>query len=242
MKKLDYMEAWNDAVALARQHREAILAIAGVFLFLPSLLAAQFLPAVELPKDGDFAGVMAAYNAYFEANWPGILISNLLLTFGGFAIYVLVAQRSASTVGHILRITARWFGIFLLANILTGFATLAGLLLFVLPGLYIAARLSPLPMVIAREGERSAATAVRRAWEVTKGNGLAVLAMLMIVLLTGGIVVSVIGLVVGIIVQLLTSGEGWPLIINLADALAGTAFSLILLLIVAAIYRQLVRG
>ncbi|VAV92326.1 hypothetical protein MNBD_ALPHA04-2366, partial [hydrothermal vent metagenome] len=40
--KLDYMECWNGAMALLGKHKEALLAIAGVFIFLPPVITAQF--------------------------------------------------------------------------------------------------------------------------------------------------------------------------------------------------------
>ena len=62
MTKLNYMQCWNGAMALLGAHKEAILAIAGVFLFLPTFLMAHF---VEPPiLTGDESALVA---------WPFIL-------------------------------------------------------------------------------------------------------------------------------------------------------------------------
>src|SRR4051812_38184352 len=48
-----YNAVWEDAVRLLRQHAPLLAAIAGVFLFLPALLFAVFLPQPTPPQGGD---------------------------------------------------------------------------------------------------------------------------------------------------------------------------------------------
>ena len=45
--KLNYVECWSGAMAILRDHKEAILAIAGVFLFLPTLLMGPICGAAQ---------------------------------------------------------------------------------------------------------------------------------------------------------------------------------------------------
>ena len=63
---------------------------------------------------------------------------------------------------------------FLIANILTGLATFAGILLFIIPGLYVACRLILVPIIIADHGERNPLEALKKSWESTKDNGFSI--------------------------------------------------------------------
>lgn len=237
--KLNYMQCWNGAMALLRDHKEAILAIAGVFVFLPSLLMAQFVGQPALEGTEDLNAVLAAYSAFFNENAAAVILSNLLLSFGGFAIFFTIAPSQSGTVADGLNKALRLFLIFLLANILTGLATLGGFLLFVIPGLYIACRLILVPMVITDQGEKNPLEVVKKSWEVTKSNGFSILLLVLIIVIIGTITVSVVQMVVGVITGLATSGAGWPLIDNLISSLGGAALQVLITVVIASIYSQL---
>lgn len=59
---------------------------------------------------------------------------------------------------------------FLLANILAGLAIIGGLLLFIIPGIIIAVRLSLLNYVLLDNEKLGAVDAFKKSWELTKGH------------------------------------------------------------------------
>ncbi len=236
------MACWKDALALLAAHREGALAIAGLFLFLPTLLMAQFVGEPDLAGAEEMSEMLVIYQAFFEANVVPILLSNLFISFGTFAIFVLFAGRSGVTVGDHFAAAGKLFLFYLLANLLTGLATLAGLLAFIVPGLYIAARLALVPMTVAADGLTHPVAAVKRSWELTRNNGLTILLLLFVIIIVGALLVGVIGMIFGLFVMLLTEGDGWPFPVNLVDALLGTLLSLVIVAVIAALHRRLSAG
>lgn len=237
--KLNYMECWNGAMAILRDHKEAILAIAGVFLFLPTLLMAQFVGQPSLEGTEDLNAITAAYSEFFSENISAIIVSNLLISFGGFVIYFTIAPSHSGTVADDLGKALRLFLIFLIANILTGLATFAGMLLFIIPGLYAACRLILVPIIIADHGEKNPLEALMKSWESTKDNGFSILLLVLMIAIIGAITVGVIQMIIGVIIGLATGGAGWPLIENLVSALGGTALQILFTVLIGSIYYQL---
>ncbi len=237
--KLNYMQCWNGAMALLRDHKEAILAIAGVFVFLPTLLMAQFVGQPVLSGTEDLNAITAAYSTFFSENAVAIILSNLLISFGGFVIFFTIAPSHSGTVADDLSKAMRLFLIFLLANILTGLATFAGFLLLVIPGLYVACRLVLVPIIIADRGEKNPLEAVKKSWDHTKDNGFSILLLILIIAIIGAITVGVIQMLIGVVTGLATGGEGWPLIENLVSALGGAALQVLFTVVIGSIYYQL---
>ncbi|WP_229956604.1 glycerophosphoryl diester phosphodiesterase membrane domain-containing protein [Parasphingorhabdus litoris] len=224
---------------LLRDHKEAILAIAGVFVFLPTLLMAQFVGEPALDGTEDLNAITAAYSAFFGENALSIILSNLLISFGGFVIFFIIAPSHGGTVGDNLSKALRLFIIFLLANILTGLATFAGLLLFVIPGLYIACRLILVPIIIADHNETNPLEALKGSWDQTKNNGFSILLLILMIAIIGAITVGVVQMLIGVITGLATAGAGWPLIQNVVSALGGSALQILFTVIIGSIYLQL---
>ena len=230
--KLNYMRCWNGAMALLVAHKEAILAIAGVFLFLPALLFAQFVVPPVLSGDEDGTAILAIYSAYFSENSFSIMASNLVISFGSLAIYFALAPSRNSTVAEDLMPALKMFVIYLIANLAIAFIALPGFILFIIPGLYLTARFILVPVVIVDQRERNPIEAIKKSWALTRSNGL-------IIAIVGTITVAVLEAVTGVITGLATGGAGWPFVENLMAALTGTAFQLVLAAVFTSIYIQL---
>ncbi len=241
MMKLNYMQCWNGAMALLGAHKEAILAIAGVFLFLPTFLFAQFVDQPLLTGDEDMNGLMAAYSAYFSENVLSIMASNLVISFGGLAIYFTLAPSRNHTVAEDLMAALKAFLIYLIANLLTGLLTLMGFFLFIIPGLYIASRFILVPVVIVDQGERNPIEALKRSWSLTRSSGFSILLFILIIAVVGTITIGALQAVTGIIAGLATSGTGWPFVDNLVASLTGTAFQLVISVVIISVYIELTR-
>ena len=66
-KKLDYRAVGKDARASFAAHREAIVAIAGFFIFMSNWIAGYLAPPLIFESFDDTAKVIAAFSGYFEA-------------------------------------------------------------------------------------------------------------------------------------------------------------------------------
>lgn len=237
--KLNYMQCWNGAMSLLVANKEAILAIAGVFIFLPTLLFAQFVVPPVFSGDEDGNAMLAIYSAYFSENSFSIMASNLVISFGSLAIYLALAPSRNSTVAEDLVAALKLFLIYLLANLAIAFIVLPGFLLFIIPGLYLTARFILVPVVIVDQWERNPIEAIRKSWSLTSKNGFSVLLFILIIAVVGMITVGVLEAVTGVITGLATGGAGWPFIENLVAALTGTAFQLVIAAVITSIYVEL---
>ncbi len=236
--KLDSMACWRDAVALLRDRSEAVIAIAGVFIFLPSVLMAQFVGGPEIPADADLAGAIAAWQQFASVHIWELFFSNLLMSFGSLSIYAVLAGAPQQTVQDHLRSAAGLFLTYILANLLSGLITLAGFFL-IFPGLYFAARFAVMPMVLVSGETRSPVDAVAKAWAHSQNNGLSILIFILIISLTGAVLLTVVTTAIGIITRIAAGPEGWPFPENIVGAALETVLSVVLLAAVAAIYRQI---
>ncbi len=237
--KLNYMQCWNGAMAQLGAHKEAILAIAGVFVFLPTLLFAQYVTPPVFTGDEDMDSIVAIYSAYFNENTFSIMASNLMISFGGLAIYFALAPSRNSTVAEDLIAALKIFVFYLIANLLSALVSLPGFLLFIIPGFYLMSRFIVIPVVIADEGERNPIELLKRSWSLTQNNGFSIMLFIVIIWIVGTITIGVIEAVTGVIAGLATGGTGWPFVQNLVAAIAGTVFQLILIAVIVSIYIEL---
>lgn len=237
--KLNYMQCWNGAMSLLVANKEAILAIAGVFIFLPTLLFAQFVVPPVFSGEEDGNAMLAIYSAYFSENSFSIMASNLVISFGSLAIYLALAPSRNSTVAEDLVAALKLFLIYLLANLAIAFIVLPGFLLFIIPGLYLTARFILVPVVIVDQWERNPIGAIKKSWSLTSKNGFSILLFILIIAVIGMITVGVLEAVTGVITGLATGGAGWPFIENLVAALTGTAFQLVIAAMITSIYVEL---
>lgn len=114
--KFDGNRAWNDAVRAVSANREVLLVLAGVFFFLPGLVAALFLSGFQAEMANSVAAVMAApknpaalqqmMHAYADIA-PYFLLLLLVQTLGYMAMLALLTDARRPTVGEAMAIGAR---------------------------------------------------------------------------------------------------------------------------------------
>ena len=80
--KFDGNRAWNDAVRAVSANREVLLVLAGVFFFLPGLVAALFLAGFQTEMAASVAAVMAAPK-------NPVALQQMLHAYGSVAPYVI---------------------------------------------------------------------------------------------------------------------------------------------------------
>ncbi|MBV9930234.1 MAG: hypothetical protein JO013_04735 [Alphaproteobacteria bacterium] len=234
--KLSYSATWDDAVALLRTHAPLVGALAGVFLFLPALLVNYVFPQPEVTDPRRYLEVMGGY---FAVAWPWMLLARLVQLVGAIAVLELVfGPRGTSVAGAIVTgatLLLFYFAAFFLANILIFF----GFILLIVPGLYLTGRLAPLGPVIVAERRRNPVAAIGRSFALTAGRGWAVTGLVLLVVVAAGVAIAVVHALIGILAVLVAGKALGLLVVKIVDAATGAALATMLLLLYAAIYRQL---
>jgi hypothetical protein len=234
--KLSYSAAWQETLALLRAHGSTIAALAGVFLFLPALLIGHFLPR---PEADDMARLIVLMREYMTENWPWLLLETLVNMVGVLAILRLAFPRGNPTVAGVIAAAAALLPFYFLANLLTGLMIGLGFVLLIAPGIYLIGRLAVFGAVMVAEERRNPIDAIRRSFELTRGNGWAVAGLVIIVAVAGVVAMGAANAILGI-AFILIGGEdlGSFLVLILISATAA-AFATVLTLLYAGIYKRL---
>jgi hypothetical protein len=238
-KKLDYRSVGANARDLLKTHFEPIVAIAGFFIFLVNWISAILLPQVALGDASDIAATIAILSEFFEANWPVLLPTMLISMYGSLAVYVLLVGPRVTKVGDALTGALAVIFPYVLASVVAGWATFAGFLLLILPGLYLTGRLALLPAVIAAEPGLGIAGSIRRSWEISRDCGWAILILMLFVALMVRLVASVVGSIIGLISRSIAGEGGIPLIETGFAAAFVSIEAVIFVVLIVAVYRQL---
>lgn len=236
--KFSYSAIWADAMALLKRHGALVAAIAGVFLFLPALLLGHFAPP---PVRQEGADPLAAFTAYYTANLHWLLLVKVVSMIGTLGTMILVFRTNV-TVGGAIAAGATLFPLYFIASLFTDVAIGFGVLLLILPGVYLFGRFAPLAPVMVAEGVRSPFAAIGRTWRITTGKGWAVAGMFVLVAIAGVVLISAVTGIIGIVLMLVLSRELAQFLHLLIHTSAMTGLQVVLILLYAAVYRALVAG
>jgi hypothetical protein len=234
--RISYSGIWEDTVRLIRAHASLAAALAGVFLFLPALLIGHFVP---MPEVTDANEIVRVVTEHFRANFHWMIVSAILSAAGTLAILFLVFRGGGTSVGAAI---AAAFGLLLpyfLAVVLTGIPIAIGVLLFLVPGLYLMARFLPIGPVMVAEHERNPIAAIRRTWALTKGHGWAILGLFLLVFVAGLVLMSVVGGLIGLVLHLALPEGLAKFMALIVSTASSTALQVVTIFLYAAIYRAL---
>jgi hypothetical protein len=125
--------------------------------------------------------------------------------------------------------------------VLSSMAVGAGLVLFLLPGLYLLGRLVVSGAAMVAEGHRSPTAPIARAWDLTRRRGWAVAGLVIIVIVAGIVLSFVATAVLGTLFILIGGREGLgPLLVLILNSALTAVFTTVMIVLFAAIYRALV--
>lgn len=191
----------RDAWQLWRRDWELLTAVAGLFLFLPALAMAMFIPDMPSPPGAGEAVPGSVTMAVYEQgltqwmlNYGGWQIAaQAVVLFGQFAIVALYLAGDQPSAGKALIAAARRYPLLLLAGLIIAVPIAAALLLAqALPLLMVAffvivfwvlARTIALAPTLLAEAPVGALGAITRSLHLTRGNTLALAAAVMTVIL-----------------------------------------------------------
>ena len=238
MAKFTQNETWADTLRLMRTHWAAFVAIAGVFNFLPVLLVNHFLPWPDFPPDMAPARALNMLGSFLRHNLIWFVLQSFVVMIGSAAMLRLVFRQNI-TVG-----AALWFGVLLLPAyslllLFTNLAVCIGLVLLIVPGLYLAGRLFPAGAAMVAEDRRHPIDTIRRAFALTKGHGWQILALYILVALPGGVLIYAVQAVTGSLLILIAGQALGTFLSGIIVAALNAAVTTLLTILSAAVYRAL---
>jgi hypothetical protein len=270
--KLDMGKAWTQTTALIGANKDTISAIAGLFFFLPTFAAALLLPeaSTTIPVSGANQGgdpsvamqeALDQISALYADNWPVLLAISVAGFIGSLSLLALLTDKGRPTVGEALGQGIRSIPTYIAAQLLSALAAgvvvglplglmaalappavtaTAGLALIVLV-IYLFVKFSLIAPVIAIDQERNPIAAMGRSWRLTKGNSVRIFAFIVLLF---AVIVIIGALVQGVLTLIFSAigGEVATIGTGLVSALVNTVMTVIFLVVIAAIHRQLSGG
>ncbi len=241
--RLDVAAAVREAVSIWRRDRDVIVAVAGIFFFLPNLMLSLLLtmdsaPVSADPATADNGAHVAALQAQLIENAPWLAVQALAELIGIAVLLALLLDPARPTVGAALRSVFRRLPVLVVAMLLVNAAKLGGLLLLVLPALYVIGRVFVVMPVLLAEPQRRFGDAMSRALALTRGHVLQLLS-LSALLYFGG---QLIALLLTSTASAVSRSGGNPVTMAMlatAIAFVGAAMSTAFALVRATVYRRL---
>mgnify|MGYP001333811172 CR=1 FL=1 len=240
MKPLSYDKAWTDLVEMARSNTGALAAMAGVFLLLPNFAQTLLAPPPQI-EALDWNGVQMI-SRYFQDNVLILFGCQVPVWIGTAAIMLFMIEPGRFTVGQSLAAAAGFALSVIVLNWLLNVMMFGGLVLFLLPGIYLLGRLSVAIPVQMSEGLHNPLAAIARSMELTRGNGWRIAGLVLLVAIVASIVVSAMNGGLGVLVRLAAPEAAATSLIALVQATLGAASALLVILLSAAIYQQVRSG
>ena len=234
--RLSIAALWRDTFATARAGMPLHLPLAAAFVLLPGVAIELFGPT--LPK----SPAQLTPNLVFIA----LVLPSLIAIVAQGAIIRLVIDKANGidrSVAEALLVALRLWPLLVVALLLAAVPIGAGLLLFIVPGLYMAGRLT-LAMPLVLDGVAAPLAAVRRSWELTENNGWRIIAFT-IMWATCFLALSTIAAIVdgGIATALtgLGAGAAGAVIASVLGGVVGALFTVFNAVGIAVVYLRLRR-
>lgn len=239
MNKFDMGRAWNAATGLIGSHRDLVLAIAGVFLFLPSAVVGIFGPPEPAVDGATIATLRDIMLEYYGDMLPYLLITAILGSIGTIAIARLYLGSRGMTVGAALMFALTVVISTIIAGLISGIAVGFATLLLIVPGLYLYARFAMVLPHVASTGDKNPLALLQGSWNATRGNGWRLVLYLVLIAIIGFIIYMLTLGVVGLLFAALLPDDASRVAVALLSALLGTAFSVVFTAILCGAYREL---
>ena len=236
--KFSYNAVWEDTGRLLKAHGALLAAIAGVFVFLPNLLFGYFFPPPEPPEGMALREFFRIFLEYFKDHSLWIVLQSFVIMIGSAAMLRLVFPPRVTVAGAIM------FAVLLLPAysilvVMTNFIVLIGILLLIVPGLYLWGRVLPAAPAMVAEDRRNPIDALKRGFALSSGRGWAILGLVLLVLIPGAILVWVIERLAGIVLILAAGQELGKMLTAVVYCAASAVLTIVLVMLSAAIYRAL---
>ena len=233
-----YDRTWADLVALARAHTEIVLVIAGLFLLLPAFALGLYVKPPVPPAEVN-AETLRAANEYIANNWHVLLATNVAKCFGEAAILAVLLNTRGQTVATSLSTALALLFPYVVLSLITNFAVFAGLIALIVPGIYLIGRLAVAGPAMFADREANPLNAIARSLSLTRNKGWRVVGLIILVMVVLFVLTSALSSVVTVLLALVVPASAQDAVNALIAALLSATISLVAVLLIAAIYRQL---
>lgn len=235
--KFSWDRAWGDLAALTRAHAEIVLVVAGVFVLLPALVLGLYFQPVPIKTVN--AEALRAINAYFAANWLPLVLGSVAARMGEATILAVLLNTRKETVGQSVGLALKLLFPFVVLTLIVNFAVFAGLIVLLLPGIYLMGRLAVSGPAMVAEREGNPLNAIARSLALTRGNGWTIAALIILVFVVSWVATGAIKTALTVLLTLVVPAGAIAEVTALVSALLDTVATVISVLLVAVIYRQL---
>ena len=262
--KFDLDTAWKDTTRLLRDNFGLLAVVAGVFYFLPYLMALLWVPGLMELTAGQFDpnsdAMQAMMNEMMTDYWWALLLLGIVQGIGFLAMLALLGRRTNPTVGEALQTGAKSVPSYLAATLLTGFAialvvivliaiplaigssalAVLGGILALVASLYLFTKFALVGPVIGIEQVLNPVAALGRSWRLTKGNSVRLFFFFALLFIAFAVISALVGMVFSLVFALggLEAQDfGTAFSSSLMNAVLAVFFSAVL----AAALMQLVR-
>lgn len=227
------------AAALWKRDSALLWPVVGLFSFLPRLAFLLLVPPPAIDAtmpDEKKNALVAAYLPTFMTALPFIW---LFVSFGAAVVLTLYLNPERPDLRRAMAQAARRFPVYLVVLLGVSVVLFAGLMLFVVPFIYLLGRLWLCgPSVIARPG-LDMGSAVSEALALTEGRALSIFSICLLPFV-GLIATMPIADGIAIITQSITGpGLAVTVVSAIVSALASAAYDLICVLLQVVVYRTL---
>jgi hypothetical protein len=237
--ELDFTAAWNDAMSMLSAHREIVVAIAGVFVFLPQLVFGYMFPQPEFDAQNS-EKVLAQLIEWYGVIAPWVFLMGVISGIGLLAVNFIALNHTRPAAGDAIVFGAKHYLTLFVASILSMIAITIGLFLLIIPGVYLYVKFSQVRTVIAAENEFNPITALSRSWQVTKGNSLRIFGFTLIIAIVAGIAMLIVNLVFGNGAKAILPGSSGLFVFAMVSAFTTAIVTILMEFVNCGIYRQLV--
>ncbi|OYY72505.1 hypothetical protein [Sphingomonas sp. 28-63-12] len=242
--KINLPGAFADAWSAFRGNSEVLIALAGLFLFVPTLALLLLVPAAPPWPDSTAGDPQVRADAALFANWlvdnsRWFLVASLASLFGSLAICAFLLDRQSADLRAALQGAVRLLPRYMAAALLILLPASLGVFVFILPGLYILGRTMLVAPALVSERGLTATAAIMRSITLTRRNGLVLAGLTGLGLLVGQVLPAPFQ---SIDIAMRAAGAANPVMITIVDcgaAALASAVALATILMRIAIYRQL---
>ncbi len=242
LTRLDPVAVLREAWRMFRRDHDVILRIGAMFMFLPSFALALLVPGppVREPDGGEQAAMawLDALGAWGGRHGGWYLLAYAIGYFGAATLYALHLDPARADVAGAMRRAVAILPRYLLAMVIVALPVGAGMMLLLVPGLYVLGRVMLTGAVLVSEG-RSALRSIQRSMELSSGLGLRMMGLAAVPVL-GGAVLSQPFLMLDAWMR--GTGAANPVAVAIVDAgiaLVGMSSGLAGVMIALAVWRRL---
>jgi len=182
---------------------------------------------------------LAIIETYFATNGTWLFLLNLPVLFGSAVALSLMVDARRPTVGQVLGLALVMLPSIFVLNLLMQLTIFGGLLSFIVPGVYIIGRLAVASSWQMANRSMNPLRAVSHSFEMTRDNGWRIAGIILIFAFAGAVAVRAVGAVFGIIISIVIPKMSLAAVAAFLSAILSATHVLAMLLLAAAIYRQL---